>query len=241
MSNMPMEGLQFGYGLFETMRKTEGQIQHVNRHYNRLVKSMAALDMPVMTFEDFESLLAGARNGVVRLTCLLDGQRVQTLVTERDLPYKTEDYKRGYSLGLSPIGRHSTNPIYQHKTTNGINNLMEKRNSNFDELLHLNETSKITEGIYANVFFVKSDCLFTPAVDTGLLPGVMRSVVLDTAKVLGIPMEIGYYSIEDILQADEVFLTNALMGIMPVRSVLDKTFDLKTNPITQQLMKEMES
>ena len=81
----------------------------------------------------------------------------------------------------------------------------------------------------ANLFFVKGDTLFTPALSAGILPGVIRSEVLQAAKKHSIDAEEGHYSLDSLKTAEAVFLTNSSAGILPVCSIEAEDFSATFN------------
>lgn len=108
------------------------------------------------------------------------------------------------------------------------------------EGLMLTKEQYIAEGIVSNVFFVKNQQLYTPAIDTGILPGITRAFVIQLAESAGITVHEGYYTWEQLLEADEVFLTNSIQEIVLVKQLLAHTAthqlpELLSNSMTFQL------
>lgn len=84
----------------------------------------------------------------------------------------------------------------------------------------------------------KDNIIYTPSISCGILPGIMRDKVIDLINKLSIKIEIGKFKIDDMFKADEIFITNSLMEIMPVWKLENKKFNLTNNIITKLLMKE---
>ena len=105
----------------------------------------------------------------------------------------------------------------QIKATNFLNNILAKRESiaagTFDSLL-LNWREELTECTISNLFFVSGQTLHTPALECGILDGITRTIVMTLAQEAGLPIEEGHYQL-----ADECFLTNTTMEIMPVTRI----------------------
>jgi 4-amino-4-deoxychorismate lyase len=95
-----------------------------------------------------------------------------------------------------------------------------------EEGVWLNTKGYIAEGTMSNLFFIKDGTLFTPSLSSGCLPGTRRQLILGLARSLQIPNYEGLYPLSDLLLSDEIFMTNTLMGIMPVRQVDDIPFPL---------------
>ncbi|MEK6537555.1 MAG: aminotransferase class IV, partial [Nitrospirota bacterium] len=99
--------------------------------------------------------------------------------------------------------------------------LRQARAAGFYEALLLNHKGELVEGSRTNLFLVKDGCLFTPSIKSGCLPGVMRQKVLEGARCLKLRCSAKTLTAQDLFAADEAFLTNALLGIMPL-TALDK-------------------
>lgn len=91
------------------------------------------------------------------------------------------------------------------------------------EGLMLTKEQHIAEGIVSNLFFIKNQQLYTPAIDTGILPGITRAFVIQLAISAGITVHQGHYTWEQLLEADEVFLTNSIQEIVSVKQLLEDT------------------
>ena len=215
------EGLYFGLGAFETIELFEGQTLLLERHLRRLEKALAFLGI---AYE--EELLrqrvregaeaaepAIANHGALKL--LVTSENV--MVSTRANPYGPAERDRGFSCCMSAVRRNETSPLVVHKTLNYGDNILEKRRAlrdGFNEPLFLNTRGELAEGATTNVFIMKDGQLVTPPVASGLLPGIARELLLDR---LDVREEV--LTMDDLLAADEVFLTNSLMGVMPVREI----------------------
>lgn len=139
------------------------------------------------------------------------------LVSSRKNTYTTEDYERGFTTEYSKVKRNETSSFTYHKTLNYGDCLLEKRQAKargIDEPVFLNTRGEIAEGASTNVFFVKNGEIFTPSVDSGLLPGILREYICSHY-----PVKQQIIRPDEISQFDEMFLTNSLLGVMPVRSL----------------------
>ncbi|GBE03481.1 branched-chain-amino-acid aminotransferase [bacterium BMS3Abin09] len=100
----------------------------------------------------------------------------------------------------------------------------------------LNHNGHVAEGTISNIFFVKDNILCTPATGVGILDGITRRIILDAARELGIKVKEGRFRPEDLYNADEVFISNTTIEVMPVSGVDDKKTPSKFT-ITRQLHK----
>jgi len=183
----------------------------------------------------------GKQEAALKILHYKDRENTRILITMRDYPYKKADFEKGYNVKFSQVQRHSQNPIYQIKSMNYMNNIVLKRTleKGVDELLFLNEKEEVTEGIFTNFFIVKENKILTPDLQSGLLNGIIRRNILQYAMEIGYFIEETNLTKEDVLSAEEAFFTNALVGIMPIKSIEDKVFDLENNRVTSILEKNL--
>ena len=134
-------------------------------------------------------------------------------------PYPAELYERGATVILSEVRTSETDPTVYHKTTGYLRNLVAlraARAARATEALRFNTRDRLAEGAVSNVFLVREGRLLTPPVEDGLLAGVTRAAVLELAAGAGVPAEQRSLVLQDLLDADEVFLTNSIMEVLPV-------------------------
>lgn len=111
------------------------------------------------------------------------------------------------------------------KSLHYMNNILAKREllaypwAAGSEGLMLTEDGWIAEGIVSNVFFVQEDRIYTPSLNTGILPGITRDLVLSLAQRIGLPVEEGRYTLEQFQRADEIFITNSIQELVPVHQI----------------------
>lgn len=206
------EGIFFGKGVFETILFLEKPI-FLKEHIERLKNGMKELGLEELEEEmllDYISLNF-IKNKAVKI--LVTPQNI--IITEREIPYVEEDYIEGSSLKLSNLRRNSTSMLCYIKSTNYIENIIEKnkaKEDGFKDVLFLNENGYLSETSCANIFIVKNDKIYTPKVSCGLLNGIIRMWVIKNFNVIETEL-----TLDDLKNADEVFITNSLMGIMKVR------------------------
>ncbi|HEU0069228.1 MAG TPA: aminotransferase class IV, partial [Nitrospiraceae bacterium] len=134
-----------------------------------------------------------------------------------------EQYRTGVNLIVARTKRNLPSALPpQIKATNFLNNILAKREAiaagAFDSIL-LNWESYLTECTVSNLFFVQAGRLCTPTLACGLLDGITRNIVLSLAQEAQISVDEGYFGVEAIYKADECFLTNTSMEVMPVTVV----------------------
>lgn len=216
-------GYYFGLGVFETIDVVAGRCIFLDEHLARLEASAAffGLNSRISPKDVSEYLKTQGQHhytGGLKITI----SQENTIFSLRENPYTQEDYKKAFRLTFNRVRRNETSPFTYHKTLNQGDNLQERaaaKEQGFDEGIFLNSIGEITEGTLSNIFFVKSGGIFTPPVSSGLLNGIMRQYIISAHKVTEVALTPGA-----IEKFDECFITNSLMGIMPVRSLGDKEF-----------------
>lgn len=222
----------FGYGLFETLLVTERGPLFAHLHWQRMHQGSQVLDLPMPTqqewlakIREFRLSLSPSETPPYALRITLSGgnpqvnQPSQLLFQKRVIPYTSPQYNRGIRLHLLSYPRNEHSPLCSVKSTNYLENMLAKAEASrhsCDEGLWLNTRGYLMEGTMSNLFFVKDKTLFTPALSSGCLPGTRRQIVLQLAAAQEIPSQEGAYTLNDLLSSDEIFMTNSLMGIMPV-------------------------
>ncbi|MCS7181439.1 MAG: aminotransferase class IV, partial [bacterium] len=98
----------------------------------------------------------------------------------------------------------------------------------------LNTSNYISEGSVSNIFFVKEDRVYTPSLECGCLDGITRKVVFEICEKEKIKIEEGFFKLEFLKEVDEIFFTNTLMGILPVKEI-NGYFKMKKLNIVQYL------
>jgi branched-subunit amino acid aminotransferase/4-amino-4-deoxychorismate lyase len=105
--------------------------------------------------------------------------------------------------------------------------------------LLLNTLGWVAEGATSNIFIIKDEKLITPPVAAGILPGITRAAVLEVASCLDFTAQEETFSPEELLRADEAFLTNSLMEIMPLVMLNEKKIGSgKPGPLTGALIQQ---
>jgi 4-amino-4-deoxychorismate lyase len=227
------EGYMFGLGAFETIDVRNGKAVLLPYHLERLEKARTffQIQQPV-TEEIIVNHLTeqNFKNGVLKV--MLSAENLT--MTTRANPYTPERYEAGFCVTRSSVLRNESSPLTYMKTFNYGDNILEKRKAaqqGFDEIVFLNTKGEFTEGACTNLFFVKNRTLYTPSAHCGLLAGTVRRYLMEHYPVIEteiLPNEIDSY--------DEIFLTNALMGIMPVRQFENQTYT--KHPVAYQLLEE---
>lgn len=215
------EGYQFGLGVFETIAVERGKPVFLARHLDRMNRSAKVLEIEGnVSEEEVLAYLQGHQSIHGALKIMLSGKN--KIFTMRENPYRPEHYQKGFRLRYSDTLRNETSPLIFHKTFNYGDNILEKRRAakeGADEMIFRNRWGEVCEGTCTNIFFAKGKKLYTPRVSCGLLPGILRAFLAE--RFLAEETSLKEEAIE---QMEECFVTNSLMGVMPVRTLGAKKF-----------------
>ena len=234
-------------GLFETMRAHKGKIVYFDQHLARIKKSCAKFNIRLpYSFVQIKKQIINAikksklNDARVRLIISKTGAKVDiSIVIKRYNPPSYKKYKSGFRVDLVGSRQKENSALAIHKITDRklYERAFEKaKRAGFDEALILNDRGNICEASRSNIFFVKDKLLFTPNLGCGCLPGITRQVILDLAKRKKIKLRNGRFTLQDLLVADEAFLTNSLIGVMPLAAVRKE--QIKKGAITRYFMSQ---
>ena len=240
------------FGLFETIRAEQGKIIYFAEHINRLLDSARRLNFPCAYSADrLKNLVSqavkrsSAKDAYVKLILwnTPDGKAV-SVITKSYHPPSQKKYAAGFKAVVSPY--HQTDPLLAGlKTTSRFLyqlSLEYARKMNSDEAIILNPRGNITEGSKSNLFFVYKNEIFTPSLECGCLAGITRRAVFDLAKKNHLRTREGKFTLNDLYNAEEAFLTNSLMGIMPLTFIAKKRIGRgKCGKITKLFSKKYHS
>jgi branched-chain amino acid aminotransferase len=253
-------GFLYGDGVYETIRSYGDKIFMRDQHLARLQRSADAIGLAIPK-RDWPALLheCMARNGVgndrtdayIRITISrgtgdigLDPALCPTptivIITKPLKPPPSERYRTGVSLVVAKTRRNLPSALDpQIKATNFLNNIQAKREAiaagAFDSVL-LNWEGHVTECTVSNLFFVRSGRLCTPALSCGILDGITRGIILTLAREAGIPVDEGRFTVEALLAAEESFLSNTTMEVMPATQVSGRPIGSgRPGPLTGRL------
>jgi len=236
---------KYGDALFESIRVINGKPCYLEDHFIRLKKGMTVLKMRSanISFNDLKNQIEKLieknhirRGGRVRLTVFRSGDGLYTPEDEgksyviEARPYMDNDYvlnENGLNIDVYNDLKRPRNILSQIKTTNNIPHVLTgiyKKENDLDDCIVLNDQGRIVEAISSNIFLYKNNNLYTPSLDEGCMDGIMRKQVLRIAKEMNINVFEGMLNGSMLLQADEMFLTNAIKGIQWVVSYRQKRY-----------------
>jgi len=235
-------------GIFETMRCRDNRIVYFSRHLERMEKSAKMLGLVVpRSSGEIKRLVAEAvkqckaKDARVRLTLSAEGGKSGlTVSAKKYLPPAALKYKKGYSACISALKQEENYPLAQLKLVSRALyefSYQQAKDNGFDEALIFNNHGHLCEASRSNIFFIEGKNLFTPSFECSCLPGISRQAVFDIAAKNGIPVYEGKFTVPDLFSAGAVFLTNSLIGIMPLAKLEDKPIGTcRLHPLTRFFM-----
>ena len=231
-------GFLYGYGLFETMRAYGGFVFRLDKHLNRLSGSGGRLGIPAITAGLKEAVTATLQanklsDARIRITVSIgeggiapDTRQCQKptvlVMAEHYEPPPERVYRTGFKAIVSSLVRYSRSPLSIIKSANYLENMLAKQEAaaaGADEAIRLNEKGFLAEASMSNVFLIADGKLMTPPLESGILPGITREAVIELASRLGISTIERDIPIEELFRAQEAFLTNSLIEVMPLTEI----------------------
>jgi branched-chain amino acid aminotransferase len=252
--NSNNRAFKYGDALFETLKLHNFKINFLEDHYFRLMASMRMLRMEIsmeFTLEFFEKILRNTaqknnlENARLRITVfrknggLYNPSTCKTdfIIEAFPLTYET---KLNYTIDLYKDYFVSSGLLSTIKTTNKLTNVLASiyaSENNFDNCILLNEKKQVVEAINGNIFLVKNTTIKTPPITEGCVKGIIRK------KLIEIISNHKIYNIEEteispfeLQKADEVFITNSIIGIQPVTVYKKSNFK---SEVTKELIMEL--
>ncbi len=228
-------GFKFGDGLFESMLIYNGKLQYSALHADRIKAAMKALKMEGYNLLDeyflkqktAELFRKNKMQGSVRmrLTIYRDGEglyvpetnKVGYLFEAKQMdtnPYELN--KKGLIIDVYDEITKPINKISNYKTTNALIFVMAaifQKQRRIDDVFLLNQNGFLCESTSSNLFVVYQNKIYTPALSEGCVAGVMRNAVTQLAKQHDLPLIEAQINPQILVEADEVFVTNAVSGI----------------------------
>jgi len=251
------KGYRYGDGLFETIKMVNSNLPLFDLHMERLFDGMKMLELSTPRLFTTEKLKADITALCNRNQCSALGRtrlsvsRGEGGIYEQDgdhLHYLIESWpansatnrlnENGLVIGVYPHAKKSRDIFSSLKSANYLPYTMAARfakQQHWNDCLVLNTENNIADATIANVFLVKQGITFTPAVNEGGVKGVMRTWLIEKMRQSGYQVLEKKVSVEDALDADEIFLTNAMNGLRWVGQMENKSF---TNQVSQSIYRE---
>lgn len=237
---------RYGEGLFETIRLNRGKMPLWEKHWSRLSTSLPQLYFELPKY--FSS--APLRDEVLQLAAknkCTDAARVRITIFKGEgglweqpstmfnyliqcWPLEKTEFEmneNGLDLGVFEAGRKSCDAFSHLKSNNYVLYALAAqyaKQQKWNEAIVLNQHGRICDATIANIFFMKNRIVHTPQLGEGCVEGVMRQHLIESFTKHRIPIEEKTYTVSDLREADEIFLTNAFYGIRWVKSFGERQY-----------------
>lgn len=233
-------GFLYGDGIFETMRSYAGIIFRLDAHVDRLFRSLEVMRMKSpYNKRDLKDIIYKAlyinklKSAYIRLTMTRGEGRFGIHFKDIFIPnvviiikefgeYPGWMYSCGISAKVSDMRQDECSPLSVIKSLNYLGYILARlyaKEAGYEEAILKNTKGHIAEAATSNIFLVKKETLITPSLASGVLAGVTRGVVIEIAKTLRVKVREKPVTRKELLNADEAFLTNSLVEVLPVRSI----------------------
>lgn len=228
--------MKYGDGLFETLKLVDGKIMFWEDHWARLKAGMEYVGFDITgkdkTFweKEIEKVIVKNfyKHAKIRLAVFRNSPGLYTPMSNRvgylieGLRFDKSAYtfkEEGIKLGVFEKDYKSASPLGNFKTTSALIFVLagvEKKRKSLDEMIVLNSNGNVCEAISSNVFAVIQDKIITPALSEGCLNGVMRKQIIKSIKQKQLDFEERELSLDELRAADEIFLTNSIVGVQGI-------------------------
>ncbi len=256
--NVNDRGLQYGDGLFETMAVRNGKISLWENHWQRLALGCEKLSITLPDKERIEKEIALLCENNIAIQFIIklivtrgEGQRGYRVTNKQNVTrilscHSWPDYPDSYQTEGVAV-RYCETTLSENSKLAGVKHLNrleqvlarnEWDTDDFQEGLMLTIQGNVVDGTMSNIFAVKDNQVFTPDLSLSGVAGVMRNTIIELAEKCGLSVFEKNFTKSELELADELFLSNSLFGIWPVRIITNTRFT-KVGNITKLLQEEV--
>jgi len=247
-------GFRYGDGLFETIRIKDGRIVLNEYHFERLLSGARLLQFETNAINSDK--LSAEILSLCQVNGHLPSARVRLNVFRSDLGEQenvphyviqtwawtvVEEQEKGLVLGVYPKGRKSCDQLSNVKSNNYLIYSMAARYAalhGWGDCLVLNNAGRVADSSIANLFWVSGGIVYTPPLTEGCIAGVMRRWLMTNLSGYGYKVQERPVAPEDLILADEVFLSNAIRGVRRVGNLAGTTYGNKIAQAVKMIIDE---
>ena len=242
-------GLHYGDGVFETLLLHNGEIKYWNEHFDRLSFSADKLHIacPKKSWIEQQLKLYIELNRTLILKIILNrGNGGRGLLLPEDgtpnivmlkYDYKLPDIYQPVNTIISEIALPLNSNLAGLKHTNRLDYILAierlKKHPAANEAILCDTDGFLVEGLVNNLFFIRRNEVYTPALDQSGVDGIMRNLIIKKLNEDAIEVHINRFTVQKLIDSDECFMCNSVQGIRPITRIDNTHFEL--GPITQKL------
>lgn len=243
-------------GIFETMRISNGKILHANHHFKRLFDGLTALrfginpawDMPYFTERIIDLCRTNGHGKTARVRLVVYQDEDISTSADSKLNFLIESWElndeyvfddKGLTIAVYPHATKQANDLSLYKTTGYFpyrHAADFAREQQLDDCLLLNTYKRICDSSISNIFWIKDQVVHTPPLSEGCIDGTMRKYLLEKMPDAGFTITEERLPVQTLLAADEVFLTNIIRGIRPVKQFQKAGY---SNTLTREIFNKL--
>lgn len=254
-------GFRFGDGLFETIRLYEGKILNADFHFERLFHGMELMqfDLPDYYSKEFftdeikKLLLKNSISQNARIRIMVFRGDGNGYIFENNCPDfiietfaltdKLQLNENGLTVDIFPHSKKSCDRYSNLKTNNSLPSVMARlfaKNNHLDDAIIMNAMDRVCESSIANLFVVKGQRIYTPPLSEGCIAGTLRRWMLEKLSLNNFRVEQKKLTVEELLDADEIFLTNSIYLVKWIKFCQGRTFtNEKVKEIFQNVIQQI--
>lgn len=249
--NVQDRGFQYGDGLFETLEIINGKAVFLDRHLKRLALGCQKLNIPypgqALIEQDIFKLNQSNSKSVLKIIVTRgqggrgyrppDPAKPTRILSLHPYPsYPDAYYLQGITARFCDV-RLGLNPVLAGiKHMNRLEQILaraEWQDDSIHEGIMLDMNDNVIEGTFSNLFYIKNSRFFTAPLNHSGIAGITRQIILELLASNGISMGENFFSKQDLLEADEMFFCNSIIGIWPVKQLADRVFEI--SPLTRSI------
>ena len=236
-------GLQYGDGVFETIATEKGLLLCWDEHIKRLESGCQRLNIPVQDCEKLKNealfLIDSNEKSIIKIRItrgqggrgykVPDNPEPTRIISLYPFPEYSTDNANGISMRVCDYRYSHNETLAGIKHLNRLEQVMarsEWTDTAIAEGVVLDNKNNVIEGTMSNIFCVKNDVLSTPELNLCGVEGVIRNRILELAPTLGIKTEVKSVSLDELKNADEIFVCNSVIGLWPVTKLEEQTFSV---------------
>ena len=250
-------GFQYNDGLFDTMIFQNGRIRFLSDHLDRIKRALSVLGlMALPELLDAFFLEQVILKLIVQNKLTADVVRIKINIWRKTGGLFTPDSEEAETLIFVQPQHNLPEVIGQTGFINSLSNRftpfsffkgpyalhyvqagLVKKRAGLDEVILSDEQENISECLVSNIFWIKENQIFTPALETGCIAGIMRLNILRTCQILKIKDQEGFFTKNDLTVADLIFTSN-VTGLRPITHIEELAFNVQ-HPLLTQIEKQM--
>ena len=248
---------QYGDGIFETIAYKNNTLMYWNEHIQRLNNACSILQLNIIDekiwLKDIKKIINDNQHDLIikLIYSRGEGQRgykiaepvkpVRVVMSSALPEYADELYSHGVKLMVCRTPASSNSRLAGIKHLNKLENVLARNEWSDDKIfegLMLDDYGNVIEGTMTNLFAVKNDSLYTPILKRSGVNGIIRQRIIDLAKNNNIVTQQIGIKLDKLLEMDEIFISNSLIGLCPVKQIDNNQY--KIGSITRQLINKLQ-